>query len=167
MTTQPDVLVFPLETLIAADQWGTRLIIDAAHGLSREQFTREFNIGPGSVQKTLTHIVGALLRTVDVLGGLPPREPLDATQFATPDALVPLLEYATTQLRAQSKARPLSDLVTREFAGKSYKFTRNGIIVHICTHGAYHRAQCVNMLKQLGVSPVPDPSAIKWMMSMQ
>lgn len=165
--SQPDVLTFPLETLIAADHWGTRLIIDASHGLTREQFTREFAMGPGSVQKTLSHMVGAMLRTVDVLAGLPPREALDATQYATPDALVPLLDYATAQLRVQSKSRPLSDTVTREFGGKAYKFTRNGIIVHICTHGAYHRAQCVNMLRQLGVNPLPDPSAIKWMMGMQ
>lgn len=165
--SQVDSLVFPLDTLLAADHWGTRQIVDAASGLTHEQFTREFAMGPGSVQKTLVHILSAMLRTGDVLGGSPPREPLDAANFATPDALVPLFDQAFATLRDQARSKPISDIVTREFGGKSYRFTRNGMIVHAATHGAYHRAQCVNMLRHLGVKPLPDPSAMKWMMGMQ
>ncbi|MFA6046492.1 MAG: DinB family protein [Phycisphaerales bacterium] len=165
--SQVDSLIFPIDTLLAADQWGTRQIIDAAAGLTHEQFTREFAIGPGSLQKTLSHMLSAMLRTADVLGGQPPREPLDATKFATPDAFVPLFDQAFAMLRDQAKARPISDIVTREFGGKTYRFTRNGTLLQITTHGFYHRAQCVNMLRQLGVTPLPDPSVMKWMMGMQ
>ncbi|MBL8764094.1 MAG: DinB family protein [Phycisphaerae bacterium] len=51
---------------------------------------------------------------------------------------------------------------------KTYTFTRGAVIVHLTTHGYHHRAQCLNMLRQLGAT-VPgvtagtcEPSAVDW-----
>ena len=36
------------------------------------------------------------------------------------------------------------------------------MITHIATHGMHHRAQCLNMLKHLGVNPLPKSSVAEW-----
>ena len=33
---------------------------------------------------------------------------------------------------------------------------------HTMTHGMHHRAQCLNMLRHLGVSPLPPSSVVEW-----
>ena len=35
-------------------------------------------------------------------------------------------------------------------------------LTHITTHGTHHRAQCLNMLRQLGVTPLPPSSVAEW-----
>ena len=49
---------------------------------------------------------------------------------------------------------------------KRYTFTRGTVLVHLCTHGTHHRAQCLNMLRHLNVprlsDKLPDPSAVDW-----
>jgi uncharacterized damage-inducible protein DinB len=36
------------------------------------------------------------------------------------------------------------------------------ILTHATTHGMHHRAQCLNMLRHLGVTPLPQSSVIEW-----
>ena len=49
---------------------------------------------------------------------------------------------------------------------RTYTFTRGVTLVHVCTHGTHHRAQCINMLRHLNVPGVsdklPDPSTVDW-----
>jgi uncharacterized damage-inducible protein DinB len=37
--------------------------------------------------------------------------------------------------------------------------------MHVATHGMHHRAQCLNMLRQLGVNPLPPISVLEWILS--
>ena len=80
------------------------------------------------------------------------------------DELIALLNQADADLRAAvalSHARGLGSVIQMQFAEKTYHFTRAGALVHALTHGTHHRAQCLNMLKRLGVEPLPrlDPIA--------
>jgi uncharacterized damage-inducible protein DinB len=40
--------------------------------------------------------------------------------------------------------------------GKRHGTKRADVLLHLCTHAQYTMAQLVNMLRQLGVSPLPD-----------
>lgn len=157
----------PLEILLEQDLWGTCLIIDSAAPLTGEQFRTEFPMGFGTLQKTLAHMASAVYRWGDVLGGNMPRAPLEWANFPTPASFVPAFEESNALLRVQAAARPLGEIVERETNGRVYRFTRAAALMQITTHGTYHRAQCVNMLRHLGVVPVPDPSVMKWMMAME
>ena len=42
--------------------------------------------------------------------------------------------------------------------------TRSAALLHVLTHGMHHRAQCLNMLRQLGVSPLPLSAVVEWML---
>jgi uncharacterized damage-inducible protein DinB len=52
--------------------------------------------------------------------------------------------------------------VQRTRAGKTFSFPRVGVLVHVTTHGMHHRAQCLNMLRHLGVTPLPPSSVAEW-----
>ena len=49
-----------LETLFAYDRWATRVIIEACVELSQVEFVRPLGIGPGSLERTINHLVGAI-----------------------------------------------------------------------------------------------------------
>jgi uncharacterized damage-inducible protein DinB len=57
-----------------------------------------------------------------------------------------------------------SGVTTSEQGGNSYSFCRGGVITNVTTHGLHHHAQCLNMLRQLGVDPLPHSSVVEWIM---
>jgi uncharacterized damage-inducible protein DinB len=58
---------------------------------------------------------------------------------------------------------PLEEMVTRRLRdGKTLQLTRGAVLAQVATHGMHHRAQCLNMLRQLGVSPLPPSSVVEW-----
>ena len=57
----------PIEILLEHDRWGTQNIIDVCKKLPPEQFHQRFDMGPGSLHDTVTHIITALRVWEDVL----------------------------------------------------------------------------------------------------
>ena len=153
-----------LQILLAHDRWATAQIIDACEGLTDEQFHRRFDIGPGSLHDALTHIVGAMRTWTDTLAGIEPRpRPEGDGQRRTPAQLRSLVEASCHELAAEARRRPLGETVTRTLRnGRTYQFTRGAVLAHVATHGMHHRAQCLNMLRQLGVTPLPPSSVTEW-----
>lgn len=158
----------PLDVLLAHNHWGTRVVLDLCAGLSHEQFHRSFPIGPGQhggLHATLTHIISAMRRWADRIGGRAVRPPLEKLPGEPSDAkdrspaeLVALLEEATDELRQLIpivRADP-AKLVTTRFGDQTYTFTSGAALTHALSHGHYHRAQCLNMLRQLNVPGVSD-----------
>jgi len=153
----------PLEILLAHDRWATRQILLACEKLSPEQFARKFEIGPGSLQAATTHLIAAMNAWSDTLAERPQRPRIDqnGAQY-TPAQLLPLLDEATSEFAKMATSRPLDQIVKRTREGKEYTFTRGAVLAHVATHGVHHRAQCLNMLRHLGVSPLPLSSVIEW-----
>ena len=74
-----------------------------------------------------------------------------------------LLEEAWRELSAEARRRPLGDTVTRRLRdGRTVQMTRAAVLAHVATHGTHHRAQCLNMLRHLGVQPLPPSSVTEW-----
>jgi uncharacterized damage-inducible protein DinB len=154
----------PLQILLLHDRWATQQVLDACKTLSSDQFLREFDIGPGSLHETLTHICGAMRTWTDTLAGRDLRPWLqDEKVIRTPAALQPVVDDAYDAFAAEAARRPLDDTVTRRLRdGRVFTFTRGAVLTHVTTHGVHHRAQCLNMLRQLGVSPLPRSSVTEW-----
>lgn len=123
--------------------------------LNDDALRRPFAIGLGSLLETIRHLylaerVWYQRWAPTEFSGLPAPESLgsiaqlaDAFQSGSgaranwlrglpPDALSRDVSYTTS--RGESFSHPLGEL-----------------ILHVCTHGAHHRAQALNMLRQLGV----------------
>lgn len=152
----------PASILLAHDRWATARLLDVCAPLSAEQLRQPFELGPGSLQATLTHILGAMRSWNDVLHGRPQRPRLEQDPALTIAQLRAELERLSDDFAAGVRAGRLEDVLQRERAGQVYRFTRGAVLAHVTTHGMHHRAQCLNMLRQLGVSPLPPSSVMEW-----
>lgn len=174
----------PFDILLASDAWGTRNLLIACRKLTEAQFHQKFEIGLGSLHENLTHIVGTMRRWCDRIDGRPLRASLIAVpgrpdipaevKRRTPDELLALLADAERDLRETAtkwRTTPggLDGFVHLEWPRKEggmnkYTFTRGCCFTHVCTHGFHHRAQCLNMLRHLGLAgdDQPESSTIDW-----
>ena len=151
----------PMEILLAHNRWATRSFLDTCADLAAEQFHKRFEIGPGSLHDTLTHILGAMRGWGDMLAGREQRPRLESTE-RTPQELLKLLDEISDDLEASAKAYPHDALVSGTRGGSSYTFSRGAVLTHVTTHGMHHRAQCLNMLRHLGVDPLPPSAVVEW-----
>lgn len=162
----------PLDCLLAHNLWATRLILDRCRGLADEQFRRPFPIGPadhGGLCAILTHIVGAMRRWADRIGNRPIRPPLEpwrpgheTREPLTPHDLLSLLNEAQADLTTviadvrrrgePALAREAVLTFKTDNGESSLSFTAGAAIASAAVHGHYHRAQCMNILRQLGVT---------------
>jgi uncharacterized damage-inducible protein DinB len=153
----------PIDIMLAHNQWATRNILEACTKLTPEQFHKRFEIGPGTLHNATLHIVGAMRAWTQTLFGHEPgpRPDQDGKQ-RTPAEILALLETASKELAAEAHRLPFSETATRVRDGKSIKLTRGAILTHVLTHGYHHRTQSLNMLRHLGIQPLPLTSIIEW-----
>jgi uncharacterized damage-inducible protein DinB len=153
-----------LQILLSHDRWATLQVLDACATQTAEQFHRAFDIGPGSLHDTLTHLAGATRTWTETLAGWEPRpRPEGDGQRRTPEQIRALLEESWPQFHAEARRRPLAEMVTRRLRdGRTFQLTRGAAVAQVTTHGMHHRAQCLNMLRHLGVTPLPPSSVAEW-----
>lgn len=121
-------------------------------------------MGVGSLHDTIAHILGAMRGWADMLAGRDIRDRIEQGGPYTPEQLGTLLGEVSGELDEALAAHPFDDIATAERGGKSYAFPRGGVLTHVTTHGMHHRAQCLNMLRQLGVDLLPPSSVVEWML---
>ncbi len=149
--------------------WAMRSLLETCRKLTSEQFTQHFEIGPGSLHGCLLHIIGAMQRWAQRIEDRPlTPSPEDDGRERSIDELLKMLDDADCDLRAVaeriSQAHRLDEMM--EFHSPSrtepFVFTRGTAIIHVLTHGVHHRAQALNMLRQLGMKEIPEVDAIEW-----
>ena len=151
----------PLAISLEHNAWATREVLRACEKLTHEAWHRRFEIGPGSLHDTITHIVGAMFRWADRIDGPPRvvRPSIEDGSRRTPAELRALLDLAAADLAAtaaRAQARGLSTALDVTLGGTPYRFTLGAMLMHVATHGMHHRAQCLNMLRHLAVPGVSD-----------
>ena len=153
-----------LDIILAHDHWASRQILLICEKLPPEQFSQKFKLGPGSLQATFTHMLAAMNTWADTLAARPLRPRIDQPSSPPLSApqLLSILDTSSAEFKSLAKSHPLDEIVTRVREGKEFRFTRAVVLTHVATHGMHHRAQCLNMLKQLGVSPLPPSSIAEW-----
>jgi uncharacterized damage-inducible protein DinB len=157
----------PLQILLAHDRWATAQLIDACAKVTDEQFHQRFEMGPGSLHDTVTHVIGAMRAWTETLAGAEAGPRLEADgRRRTPAELRALFDEAWGALSAEAGRRPVADTVTRRLRdGRTVEMTRGAVLAHVATHGVHHRAQCLNMLRRLGVAALPASSVTEWVMT--
>lgn len=157
--------------------WANRRLVAAARSLTDEQLRQAFAIGQGSVWKSLCHMYGAeyvWLATLEgdenatVPGDAPDKLPGNQQGEGAIASLAELEErWQQVDAGWDVYLQKLSDAdletsVQRVSSSnrKRYSTRRSDVLLHVCTHAHYTTAQVMNMLRQLGVSPLPDPMLI-------
>lgn len=153
----------PATILLAHNRWANEQMLEACAKLTPEQLHQPFEMGPGSLHNTLAHIAGSTRGWADMLAGLEPKPRIEKGGPYTVDQLRALLTEAMQELDDAIAAHPLDGLAHAERDGKHYTFARAGVLAHVTTHAMHHRAQCLNMLRHLGVNPLPHSSVVEWM----
>lgn len=167
------------EILLAHNRWGNREILEACRHLTHEQFHRKFPIGVGErggLHLTMTHVVSAMGRWADRIREIKPgRAALEPMPFVIPglpapdardrsvDELLAINDQNSVDLAdalAKSRTIGLSMTFVVPFLTpqglQQVALTRGAALTHVLTHGYYHRAQAMNMLRHLGVPGVSD-----------
>ena len=154
----------PLSISLNHDRWATTQILDACAKLTPEQFHRRFEVGPGSLHDTLVHMVSAMRTWNDTLVGREnrPRPDGDSVKRSV-EQIRGLFEEAFGELAHEARRGSLSAMATRTLRdGRTVTLTRGAIVMHVTTHEMHHRAQCLNMLRHVGVTPLPPSSVTEW-----
>jgi uncharacterized damage-inducible protein DinB len=164
-----DLLV---RTLFEVDFWSTRHLLATCRALTPEQFERPFDLGPGSLERTLTHMVSALLFFSDRLMRRParPRLERDGQSHSAAD-LTERFERAAEEL-AQAVAlalerHPLTDMLKwtdsdEDEVAPDDQANYAVVLAQIIDHGIHHRTQAMDMLRLLGVAAPMDWHPFEW-----
>ena len=83
----------PVEVLLTHNRWATRTLLDACATLPEQEFHQSFDMGPGSLHDTITHILAAMRGWGDMLAGREQRPGLEGEK-RTPRQLLALLDYS-------------------------------------------------------------------------
>ncbi|PHQ34796.1 damage-inducible protein DinB [Rhodopirellula bahusiensis] len=168
-----------IHRLHAHRMWVNRRLREAVRPLSEEQLRKPLAIGQGSVWRTLTHLLAAEYVWLEALLGnesplLPGDVPgkLPGNQEGE-EAIISLDELVSKWEQLDERwgkyfdsltDNDLDELVyktsTSSGRGKRLGTRRADILLHVCTHAQYTTAQLMNMLRQLGVSTLPDTMLI-------
>ena len=159
----PDHQTDPHAVLLAHDRWANNQLYAACQALSQEQFTQPFPMGTGSLRNNLVHNLSATRGWTDVLNESPARERL-AEDAYTLEQIRGMHDEICDAFEAAALKRPFDTIINRQRGDESYTFTVGGILTHVTTHSMHHRAQCLNMLRQLGIETLPMSSVMEWML---
>jgi uncharacterized damage-inducible protein DinB len=138
--------------------WASRRAMEAAAGLTPEQFTKPLGSSFSSVRDTLAHIYGGEWIWLERFQGRSPASLPDVNQFAN---LASLRErWLEQEARLLGFVRGLTQAdLDRVMEYKTLKFGvyRNPLwqsMQHLVNHGTYHRGQVTTLLRQLGAQPI-------------
>jgi uncharacterized damage-inducible protein DinB len=143
--------------------WAMNKVLTEAKTLADQELNRPFEIGPGTLRKTLHHICDAeRWWYANWTQGPSKFEVL-------PDDL-PIASFLetwqqTTRRRDEWLANQSPDDLSRKITampgGIPVHFRAGESVIQLCGHGTHHRAQCVNLLRRLGLTP-PAIDYIIW-----
>ena len=152
--------------------WVNRNLRDAARGLSEESLRQSFQIGQGSIWKSLVHMYAAEFVWLESLhgneratlpGDVPDRLPGNQlgqggiTTFAQLERKWNELDANWLSYLDELTEPDLAQIVVRIGSDGVRRSTQRGdVLLHVCTHAHYTTAQVVNMLRQVGAKKLPD-----------
>jgi uncharacterized damage-inducible protein DinB len=153
--------------------WVNANLLTVAANLSDEQLRSEFQIGQGSIWKSLLHLYAAEYVWLEALlgndqflvpGDLPGKLPGNQQGEGGVTDLADLrlkwseLEKRWTGYLASLSSAALEEVFYRKSisAGTRLGTRRSDALLHVCTHAHYTAAQVVNMLRHAGMERLPE-----------
>jgi uncharacterized damage-inducible protein DinB len=153
--------------------WVNGNLLTAAAQLSEEQLRSPFQIGQGSIWKSLVHLQAAEYHWLEALlgneeplfpGDVPGKLPGNQQGEGGITGLGELrqkwsdLERRWVSYLATLQPEALDELVYKKSSALGIRFgtRRADVLLHVCTHAHYTTAQVVNMLRQAGADKLPE-----------
>ena len=156
--------------------WVNGNLLTAAAQLSDEQLRSAFQIGQGSIWKSLVHLYAAeyvwlealcgneeFLLPGDVSGKLPGNQQGEGGITGLDDLRQKWSALEQRWIGYLSSLTPasLEEVVYRRRSSLGRFGTwRSDVLLHVCTHAQYTAAQVINMLRHIGVEKLPETMLI-------
>lgn len=137
--------------------WALDRVFAAAAALSDELLDQPFEMGLGTLRKTLLHLRDAEQNWVDnwIRGSTPGFARL-AENTALPElrSLYDRTIAERENFLSTLDSAGLQREIQAQFAPGSFLYFRLGeVMLQLCGHGTHHRAQAINMIRRLGGTP--------------
>lgn len=148
----------------AYGNWSMATLLELARPLSDAQLDQPFEMGVGSLRKTLQHICDAEQWWYQNWTGNP-------GSFPKADATVPFGEFIGTwtdtatrrdQWLAEKSVADFAEIVSATPGGAKVNFRLGESVLQLCGHGTHHRAQAINMMRRLG-QKTPPSDYVVWL----
>jgi len=152
-----------IERFFAYGDWATEKLMLLADQLSDSHLDHDFQMGPGSIRKTLLHLFDA--------------ENFWVSNWTTGEShfsFVPLttsidelkgsrVEMVQTRNRfvAEQDSHSVSRILKASFGGPEFLVPTIESMTQVCMHGTHHRAQLCNMLRHSGIK-LPATDYVVW-----
>ena len=146
--------------------WADDALLQTIRTLSPEQVEQELTSSFPSVRRTLLHLLDAasiwwqrlqlqekILRPSDSFGG-----DTEALALAIKKIDQQWIEFVQ---RSQEHVFQ-HEFIYHDLRGTQHKSVTGHMLQHVFNHGTYHRGQLVTMLRQLGVTTIPNTDYIAW-----
>lgn len=147
-----------LGQMFVYSDWANGKILSAAERLSDAQLDQPFEIGRGSFRRTLIHTLAGEYVWFRRLSGAWETRWLDEDEPASIATVRARFEQTRRERDAFLPSLADADLprvqTYRDSAGPVYHATLSEMLLQMLMHSTHHRAQLVNMLRQLGAGPV-------------
>lgn len=144
---------------IAHSVWALQRLLDCAEALSAGDIERDMGIGPGGVRENIAHTLEAMFFFADNFAG---RAYVEREGFAEKCRSVPGLRGLLVEAERDLRGAMLGGggVGGKQFipwdAAAGGTLPVEAAVAQTFDHASLHRTQCINMLKRLGVRPVPD-----------
>ena len=138
-----------LDRLLEHDRWATTQLLELCRGLTDAQLDQQFDIGHGTLRKTLDHQIPNL----DFWMGLTTGQPVE--QQRGPSSLETLIadheraHSAFASLARQVRDEERLDDTFRDHYG--YPMTYGGAILMVTLHNEAHRTEILHIFARLGM----------------
>lgn len=160
----------PIRRLHQHRDWVNRKLRDAARPLSHAKRDQSFEIGQGSLMKTLCHLHAAEAVWLLALQGQADTpspfhfrfDSFDQLESAWDESEAGWADYLD-RLTPEDLVKPVTK--TASLSGVKFSTPTLDILLHVCTHAQYTTAQAVNLLRRLGVPADQLPDAMLITMS--
>src|SRR5262245_52731893 len=137
----PDLWLIPFRY----STWATQTLMRACQTLTPAQLDQVFEMGPGTVRRTLLHIVDSEMFWADRLRGRTIRKlPSDTNPSATLQEIAALHVESSAEIEHLADtlfaANALDRVVPSSSDHDSKPIRIASVLTHVVTHGVHHRA---------------------------
>ena len=148
-----------LDRLLGHDAWTTRRLLEHCRGLDDERLDREHDFAHRSLRATFLHIVRNMEVWSDLMAGVAVRTNRSAEPTGRSiEGLMARLDRAAVDLAHIAREVRARDAWDERWVDTlddpPTEKTYGGAIAHLITHSMHHRAQVIQLLREVG-APTP------------
>lgn len=146
-----------LERYMNYGDWANQRVLHLMGEVPTEALDREFEMGMGTLRKTMLHILDAehwwyrnWTEGPSEFARMPESTSLPEMLQAYDDMVNRRREWLSRQPEEH-----WMNVTAGAFRGTPFHFRMGETLVQLCGHGTHHRAQAINMLRQVGAAIAP------------